>query len=81
MKHYSNTEARKNFSKIIKDVHYKKMIVSIGKHGAEEVLVIPKPVLDENLPISQMNASSPSFDFLNDEPDLYSLSDLTKQYV
>ena len=81
MKNYTNTEARKNLSKIIKEVYYKKVIISVGKPNSEQVYIVPKPDLDEALPISQMNESSPSFDFLDDEPEIYSLNDLKKRYV
>ncbi|MBT4384808.1 type II toxin-antitoxin system Phd/YefM family antitoxin [Candidatus Peregrinibacteria bacterium] len=81
MKHFTTTEARKNLSKIVNEVKYKKVIIAIGRRDEEEVYVIPKPDLDEELPISQINAASPSFDFLDDEPDIYSLNDLKKRYV
>lgn len=78
---YSTTEARKHFSDILNKVRYEKIIVAIGRHDKEEVLMVPKPDLNEDLPISQMNAASTSFDFLQQEPDLYSLKDLKKRYV
>ncbi|MEK9159760.1 MAG: hypothetical protein AAB383_03440 [Patescibacteria group bacterium] len=81
MKHYSTTEARKHLSEIVSQVKYQKIIISIGRHDEEEVLVVPKMELGESLPISEMNAASPSFNFLEDEPDLYSLDDLKKRYV
>jgi PHD/YefM family antitoxin component YafN of YafNO toxin-antitoxin module len=81
MKHFTTTEARKNLSKIVNEVKYKKVIIAIGRRDEEEVYVVPKPDLDEELPISQINAASPSFDFLDDEPDIYSLNDLKKRYV
>lgn len=81
MKHYSTTEARKNLSEIVERVHYLKIIVSVGRHGAQEVLIVPKPEIDEELPVSSINAASPSFKFLEDEPDLYSIKDLKKRYV
>ncbi len=81
MKHYSTTEARKHFSEIIEQVRYLKAIVSVGRRGEEEVLIVPKPEINEDLPISAINASSSSFDFLEDEPDIYSLKDLKKRYV
>lgn len=81
MRHYSTTEARKHFSDLVNEVKYKKIVISIGRHDKEEVLMVPKPELQEDLPISQMNAQSVSFDFLHDEPDLYSMKDLKKRYV
>lgn len=81
MKHYSTTEARKHFAEIIAQVRYLKAIVSVGRRGEEEVLIVPKPEINEDLPISAINASSSSFDFLEDEPDIYSINDLKRRYV
>lgn len=81
MKHYTTTEARKHLSEIVNQVRYQKIIISIGRREEEEVLIVPKLTLDEALPISEMNASSSSFDFLEDEPEIYSLKDLKKRYV
>ena len=81
IKHYTTTEARKNLSKIVNQVHYQKVVVSIGRRNEEEVLLIPRLSVDESIPVSEMNASSPSFAFLDEEPDLYTLADLKKRYV
>ncbi len=34
--------------------------------------------LQEKIPVTEINVQSPSFDFLNDEPDLYSRRELKK---
>lgn len=81
MKHYTTTEARKHLSAIVNQVRYQKITISIGRRDEEEVLVIPKWTMDESLPISEINAQSQSFQFLEDEPDLYSLEDLKRRYV
>lgn len=81
MLHYSSSEARKNFSELVNKVRFEKVIISIGRHNKDEVLLIPKPEADTDVPISEINATSSSFDFLNDEPDIYSLKDLKKRYV
>lgn len=81
MLHYNTSDARKNLNEIVNKVKYQKMIVSLGRRGKAEVLIIPKPELNEALPISQINAHSPSFQFLEDEPDIYTLDDLKKRYV
>jgi hypothetical protein len=36
---------------------------------------------EEIIPISDINAASESFEFLKNEPDIYSISDLKKKYV
>ena len=69
MIHYSTVEARKHFSEIINRVKYEKIIVAIGRWNQDEVLIVPKPDLKEKIPMSAMNASSPSFDFLESEPN------------
>ena len=81
MIHYSSTEARKILSEIISKVKYEKIIVSLGRHDKQEVLIIPRPEITEEIPVSHINASSSSFQFLADEPDIYSLGDLKKRYV
>lgn len=81
MIHYSTTEARKHLSEILNRVRFEKIIIAVGRHNKEEVLIVPKPELEEDLPISAINSGSPSFDFLGDEPDMYSLRDLKKRYV
>jgi hypothetical protein len=81
MKHYTTTEARKHLSEIVNQVRYQKIIISIGRRDEEEVLVVPKVTLDEAIPISEINAQSASFQFLEEEPDIYSLKDLKKRYV
>ncbi|MFA6024018.1 MAG: hypothetical protein WC777_02265 [Candidatus Gracilibacteria bacterium] len=81
MRHYTTTEARKHLSEIVSQVRYQKIIISIGRREEEEVLVVPRITLNEALPITEMNAQSTSFQFLEDEPDIYSMKDLKKRYV
>ena len=81
MLHYNTSEARKNLNEIVNKVKYQKIIISIGRRGKAEVLIVPKPELNEVIPVSDINAHSSSFDFLEDEPDIYSVKDLKKRYV
>jgi len=83
MQYYTNTQARNNFSELINTVKYGKKIIAIGRNRSQkEVLVIPYPDIDTgDIPISQINEKSESFNFLEDEPDIYSISDLKKSYV
>ena len=80
---YSTTEARKNFSDLINQVKYQKKTIAIGRNNKVEVLMVPleEKEVASKLPISEINATSSSFDFLKDEPDLYSTHDLKKRYV
>ena len=77
---YSTTEARAILGDIVNQVKYQKKIIAIGRNKKAEAYIIPIPE-EQDLPISDINANSSSFNFLKDEPDLYSLNDLKKQYV
>ncbi len=81
MVHYSTTEVRKHLNEIINRVKYQKIVISVGRHNKQEVLIVPKPETEDELPISEINAASSSFVFLKNEPDLYSLKDLKRRYV
>ena len=83
MKIIATTEARKHLSEIINKVRYTNQPVAIGRHDRGEVLMIKfpqetNPLLDE---ITNFNQYAESFDFLDDEPDLYLSTDLKKKYV
>jgi hypothetical protein len=83
MKIIATTEARKRFSELVSQVHYSNKPVAIGRHNKGEVLLIKfpqeaNPLVDE---ITNLIQYAGSFDFLQDEPDLYSARDLKKKYV
>lgn len=83
MKIIATTEARKKFSELINQVRYTSRPVAIGRHNKGEVLIIKFPqdansLVDE---MTNMNQYGKSFDFLADEPDLYSAKDIKKSYV
>ncbi len=79
----STTEARKEMSDIIDDIRYSNQVYGIGRRKKIEALVIkfPEYLNDELSEITNVNANSNSFDFLNNEPELYSIKDLKKKYV
>lgn len=78
----TTTQLRSNLSEIVNTVKYEKKIIAIGRKNKKEVLIVPYPEInDQDLPITNINAQSGSFDFLKEEPNLYSLKDLKKQYV
>lgn len=82
MKIVATTEARKHLSELINQVRYTNKPVAIGRHNKGEVLLIKftqeNPLVDD---ITNFNQYAGSFDFLQDEPDLYSVNDLKKKYV
>ena len=80
MKVFSITEGRKQLGHLVNRVVYKKEIIALGKRGRPDVLLIP--YADEGVvPIASMAVNGGSFDWLNDEPDLYSVSDLQKRHA
>ena len=83
MKTITTTNARKNIAKLIDTIKATGEVVAIGRRNRPEVLVIKFPDLynpDLN-EITNLNAVSGSFDFLEDEPDLYTLDDAKEVYV
>jgi hypothetical protein len=83
MKIITTTNARKNMSKIINRVKYSGEVFGIGRRNSIDALLIkfPSSYNDEFNEITNINANSGSFDFLKDEPDLYTEADLKKKYV
>jgi len=78
----STTNFRKNLPSFLNEVVSNKSLV-IGRRNKPEVLLIKYP---ENLNkkvsnITNFNANSLSFDFLKNEPDIYSVADLKVKYV
>jgi hypothetical protein len=83
IKFTTTTEARKNISDIVNDVKYANQVYAIGRRNKIEALIFKFPEnFNSNLSeISNTNANSSSFNFLRDEPELYSINDLKKKYV
>lgn len=83
MKIITTTTARKHLSELINKVRYSNIPVAIGRHNKGEVLLIKfpqdsNPLVDD---ATNFNQYAGAFDFLNEEPDLYSAKDLKKRYV
>ncbi|MBU1091506.1 hypothetical protein KKA27_01420 [Patescibacteria group bacterium] len=79
----STTSMRKNISEVINKVKYNNRVFGVGRRNKAEVIIIKYP---ENInkkvnKITNINANSSSFDFLKEEPDIYSVKDLKKRYV
>lgn len=83
IKTISTTEARKQISKIIDAVRERGEVFAIGRHNRPEAIIIkfPSEYNPEFSEITNINAHSSSFDFLKDEPDLYTLDDAKERYV
>lgn len=83
MKTISTSKARMNIKKLIDLVRDTGEVVAIGRRDNLEALLIkfPRDYNKEFSEITNINAYSGSFDFLSNEPDLYSISDLKKKYV
>ena len=83
MKTLTITDARKHIKTIVDSVHHRGEVIGIGRRHSVDVLVIPfssgytKDLND----ITNINTYSRSFDFLANEPEVYSLADLKKKYV
>ena len=77
MKVITPIDARENIVTIVKAVTKTGRPVAIGKNNKPEVLVVRAPRYNPALSdVTNFAALSGSFDFLNDEPDLYSDADI-----
>jgi len=78
MKIITTTKARKDIGNIINRVKYHGDVFAIGRRNSMDAIIMKfpeayNPDLNE---ITNMNAYSHSFDFLKDEPDIYTIADL-----
>lgn len=83
MKTISSTDARKHISALFTEVREEGEVFAVGRHTNLEVLIMKFPTQYNSKlsDITNINAYSSSFDFLKDEPELYSIADLKKRYV
>jgi hypothetical protein len=83
MKTITTTNARKQIANIINVVKETGDVFAIGRRNQPEVLIIKFPTEYNKAvnDITNINAYSESFSFLDSEPDLYSVADLKKKYV
>ena len=83
MKTITTTNARKQMSKLVETIRDTGDVFAIGRRNRPEVLMIkfPSEYSREVNEITNINTYSESFAFLDDEPNLYSLSDLKRKYV
>jgi len=83
MKIITTTKARKDIGNIINRVKYYGDVFAIGRRNSIDALLIqfPGTYNKEVDDITNINAYSRSFSFLNNEPEIYSSLDLKKKYV
>lgn len=79
MKIVSITEGRKKLGELVDIVKYQKQPIALGKHGRADAFLVAS-ISEEEWPTADMLSASSSFDFLKDEPDLYTRADLKKKY-
>ena len=79
----STTNARKSIKEIVNRARYRGEVFAIGRRNAIDAVLIgfPQVYTDAVNDITNVNAYSHSFDFLEQEPELYSVGDLKKRYV
>lgn len=79
----NTTKMRKNISAYVESVRKENSLLGLGRRNRIEVVLMKYPdTLNDALnDITNINAYSPSFDFLKDEPDLYTINDLKKHYA
>ena len=81
MKTISTTDARARIGKLVELVRETGKPIAIGRRGTPEVLLIRYPRYNPELSdVMNFAANNPAFDFLDDEPDLYTDADLKKRY-
>ncbi|MEK7113814.1 MAG: hypothetical protein AAB873_03235 [Patescibacteria group bacterium] len=83
MKTISITNARSSMKALIDRVKYRGEVFAIGRRNSIDAVIVQFPSnYNKNIDdITNINANSRSFDFLKDEPDIYSREDLKKIYA
>jgi hypothetical protein len=83
MKVISTTRLRQDISQIMDAVAHRNQMVGIGRRNTVEAVIIKWPgrYSDSLNDITNFNANSASFDFLKNEPDLYTLGELKETYA
>lgn len=83
MRVLTTTNARKSIKEIVNRARYRGEVFAIGRRNAIDAVLIGFPQMynDSLNDITNINSYSRSFDFLGEEPDLYSVHDLKKRYA
>ena len=76
----STTEARERISDLVNIVSTSRKSIVIGRRNVPEVVLIPFPAfwIGKLSEITNINSYSKSFDFLKNEPEIYSIKDIKK---
>jgi ribosome-interacting GTPase 1 len=79
----TTTDARKRIKNIVDRAKYRGEVFAIGRRNSIDAVLIgfPRVYSDAVNDITNVNAYSKSFDFLANEPELYSIADLKKHYA
>ena len=77
------TKARKNIKTLIDRVKYRGESFAIGRRDSIDAVIIqfPSHYNKDLSDITNINANSKSFDFLDNEPEMYASNDLKKIYA
>jgi hypothetical protein len=83
MKVLTATQARQTLPELINSVRYSRRPVAIGRRNRAEVLLIqfPEHFNNDLSDITNINQYGGGFEWLQDEPDIYSHADLKRSYV
>ena len=83
IKTLSTTEAREHMSDLVNIVSISHKSIIIGRRNVPEVVLIPFPAFwnGKLSEITNINAYSKSFDFLANEPEIYSAKDIKRKYA
>jgi hypothetical protein len=79
----TTTEARKSIKELVNGARYLGKTYAIGRRHSIDALLIgfPADYSEAVNDITNANTYSRSFDFLKEEPDLYTSADLKKTYA
>jgi len=83
MRIVTTTNARRNIKAIVDRVKFRGDVFGLGRRNSIDAVIIQFPeIYNRDLnDITNINSYSKSFDFLKDEPELYSVFDVKKKYV
>ena len=83
IKTLSTTQVRERISDLVNIVSTSRKPIVIGRRNVPEVVLIPFPAFwnGKLSEITNINTYSKSFDFLGNEPEIYSIKDIKHKYV